>query len=205
MRSKRHAGAVALALLVVAVAIASAAGIFRSSNTSAAGTQSGVDSIKVHGAWILEIRAHGQTVRRVQFHNDLSNPDALVKFLTRQKSVGQWEIGIGNQICGTPASPEYCWNDEGGGGSVAQTHTVVVTTPTSGPDAGKIVLKGSFNVGVDGTINLVHTALRQCSPSVAPSVSCSGDDFGLTSRSLASGVPVVAGQQVLETVKISFS
>lgn len=205
MRSKGLAAVGAIVVLALAaVAVAALTGAFRTAHASASGA-SRPDAIKVHGAWTLEVRQQGRLVRRVQFHNELTNPAVLARLLTGQGSVGQWSIGIGNQVCGTPATPLYCWNDQGGPGGVAQTHNVTVTTPTSGPDQDKIVLKGHFDVGVDGTINLVNSGLRECPASVAPSTTCSGGDWVLTQRSLATGVPVVAGQQVLETVKISFS
>ena len=204
MRSKKIAGVVACVVVVLsAVLVAAALGAFSSGSRAAASSR--VDTIKLHGAWTLQVREHGRTLRTVRFHNDLTNPGSLVKFLTRQNSVGQWAIGIGNQVCGTPGTPLFCWDDEGGGGGVAQTHNVALTTPSSGPDAGKIVLKASIPMGVDGSITLVHTALRQCDASVAPSVSCGGGDQVLTSRNLTDAVTVVAGQQVLITVKISFS
>lgn len=204
MRSKKRAGVAACVVVVLsAVAIAAALGAFSSGSRTAAGARA--DTIKLHGAWTLQIREHGRTLRTVRFHNELSNPGALVKFLSRQNSVGQWAVGIGNQVCGTPTTPLFCWDDEGGGGGVAQTHNVVMTTPSSGPDAGMLVLKASIPMGVDGSITTVNTALRQCDASAAPSVSCSGGDFGLTRRNLPSAIDVVAGQQVLITVKLSFS
>jgi hypothetical protein len=190
-------------VVLAAVAVATALGAFRSGSPAAAGSRT--DAIKLHGAWTLQIRERGRTIRTVRFHNDLSNPAALVKYLSRQISVGQWSVGIANQVCGTPASPEFCWDDEGGGGGVAQTHNVALTTPSSGPDAGKLVLKASIPMGVDGSITGVNTALRQCDASSAPSKTCGGGDFALTHRDLATPVPVVAGQQVLITVRISFS
>ncbi len=204
MRSKKLAGvAVCIVIVLSALMVAVALGAFRSGSATAASSRT--DAIKLHGAWTLQVREHGRILRTVRFHNDLSNPGSLVKFLSRQNSVGQWSVGIGDQVCGTPAVVLYCWDDEGGGGGVAQTHNVELTTPSSGDDAGKLVLKASIPMGVNGTITTVNTGLRLCDATAAPSVSCSGGDFGLTRRTLPSPVDVVAGQQVLITVRISFS
>lgn len=204
MRSKKLAGVAACVTVVLAaVAVAALLGVFTSGSRAAASSRT--DAIKLHGAWTLQIREHGRILRTVRFHNELANPGALVKFLSRQNSVGQWSVGIANQVCGTPAQPEFCWDDEGGGGGVAQTHNVALTTPSSGPDAGKLVLTASIPMGVDGSITGVNTSLRQCDASAAPSKTCSGSDFALTHRDLPSPIAVVAGQQVLITVRISFS
>jgi hypothetical protein len=208
MRSKKLAGVAACVIVVLAAAaVAAALGAFNSSTSSAGAAPAKTDAIKLHGAWTIEIRDQGRTVRKVRFHNDLNSAGAksLVSFLARQNSVGQWMIGLTPQLCGTTAAPEYCWIDEGLGGTVAQTHTVVLSTPTSGPDSGKLVLTATMNAGIDNSITNVNTALNQCPATSAPATPCTGQGFGFSGRTLPTPIPVVAGQQVLITVKFSFS
>src|SRR6266545_3441306 len=166
MRSKALAGVATLAIIAIgAVAIAAVAGA--SGNT---------DSIKVHGAWIVQVKDHGRLVKTVRFHNELAGgAQKLVQLLSRQKSMGQWMILVLPARCG-PDGTYFCWIDEGIPGTVAQTHTVVVSTPTSGEDDGKLVLKANFTPTKDAAITQVPTP-----------------------------IDVVSGQQVLITVKYSFS
>jgi hypothetical protein len=208
MRSKIFAGAAACAIVVLtAIVIAGALGAFGSPVSSASGsTPAKNDAIKVHGAWTIEIRDRGRTVRTAQFHNELTTKgaEALVSILARQSSVGQWMIGLTPQLCGTATAQQYCWIDESGG-TVAQTHTVVVSTPDTGDDAGKLVLKATLVATIDNSINVVQTSVIQCPPSTAPATPCDGSGFLFSRRDLAAPIPVVAGQQVLITVKYSFS
>jgi hypothetical protein len=208
MRSEKFAGAAACAIVVLtAVVIAGALGAFSSPAPSASGsTPAKTDAIKVHGAWTIEIRDRGRTVRTARFHNELTTKGAetLVSILARQNSAGQWMIGLTPQLCGTPTAQQYCWIDESGG-TVAQTHTLVLSTPDTGDDAGKLVLKATLVAGIDNSITTVQTSLIQCPPSTAPATPCGGSGYLFSRRDLATPIPVVAGQQVLITVKYSFS
>jgi hypothetical protein len=207
MRSRKLAGAFAcITVVLAAVAVAAAFGAFSSSTSSASGSPAKTDGIKVHGAWTIEIRDHGHTVRTARFHNDLTSKGAerLVSLLARQSSAGQWMIGLTPQLCGTAAAPTYCWIDEAGG-TVAQTHTLVLTTPSTGDDAGKLVLTATVVAGVDNSISTVQTSNVECPASSPPSTSCGSSGFLFSRRILPAPIPVVAGQQVLITVKYSFS
>ena len=207
MRSKKLAGAAACATVVLAaVAIAAALGAFSSSTSSASGSPAKAEGIKVHGAWTIEIRDHGRTVRTARFHNDLTSKGAerLVSLLARESSVGQWMIGLTPQLCGTTASPAFCWIDEVGG-TIAETHTVVLSTPSTGDDAGKLVLKATVVASLDNSITTVQTSNIECPASSPPSTSCGFSGFIFSRRDLPAPIPVVAGQQVLITVKYSFS
>jgi hypothetical protein len=208
MRSKKFAGAAACAIVVLlGVVIAGALGVFSSPASSASGsTPAKTDAIKVHGAWTIEVREHGRTVRTARFHNELTSKGAetLVSLLSRQSTAGQWMIGLTPQLCGTAAAPAYCWIDESGG-TVAQTHTLVLSTPDTGDDAGKLVLKATLVATLDNSITTVQTSLIECPPTTAPASPCGGSGFLFSRRDLATPIPVVAGQQVLITVKYSFS
>lgn len=207
MRSKKLAGAAACVIVVLAAAVVAAAlGAFSSSTSSVGAAPAKTDGIKVHGAWTIEIRDHGRTVRTARFHNDLTSKGAerLVSLLARQSSAGQWMIGLTPQLCGTTAAPLYCWIDETGG-TIAQTHTVVLSTPSTGDDAGKLVLKATLVATLDASITTVQTSNIECPASSPPSTSCGSSGFLFSRRDLATPIPLVAGQQVLITVKYSFS
>lgn len=207
MRSKKLAGAFAcITIVLAAVAVAVAFGAFSSSTSSASGSPAKAEGIKVHGAWTIQIRDHGRTVRTARFHNDLTSKgsERLVSLLARQSSVGQWMIGITPQLCGTEAAKEYCWIDEAGG-TIAQTHTVVLSTPSTGDDTGKLVLKATLVATLDNSITTVQTSNVECPASSPPSTSCGSSGFIFSRRDLPTAIPVVAGQQVLITVKYSFS
>lgn len=209
MRSKKLAGAAACAIvLFTGVLIAAGLGAFSSPTSSASRpAPAKTDSIKVHGAWTIEIRDHGRTVRTARFHNELTSKGAetLVGLLARKSTAGQWMIGLTPQLCGTSAAPAYCWIDESGG-TISQTHTVVVSTPDTGADAGKLVLKATLVATLDNSITTVQTGLTECPPTVAPATGCAASSaFLFSRRDLAAAIPVVAGQQVLITVKYSFS
>ncbi len=207
MRSKALAGVATLAIIAIgAVAIAAVAGAFRSSHAAVAGASGNTDSIKVHGAWIVQVKDHGRLVKTVRFHNELAGgAQKLVQLLSRQKSMGQWMILVLPAMCG-PDGTYFCWIDEGIPGTVAQTHTVVVSTPTSGADDGKLVLKANFTPTKDAAITQVQTSTVECPPTSTAADPCHDNGFGsFSQRTLPTPIDVVSGQQVLITVKYSFS
>jgi hypothetical protein len=206
MRSKKLAGAAACALVVlVAVAVAAALGAFSSPTPAASGSRT--DVIKVQGHWNIQVRQHGRLVRQASFHNEFTGATKLISVLTHQTTVGQWMIGLTPQLCGTPDAPGYCWLDEGVPGTVAQNHTVVVSSPSTGDDAGKLVLKATFTAGVDNNLQQVRAQWVDCPPSSSASAPCheNGGGTPFSSRYLSPFIPIVAGQQVLITIKYTFS
>jgi hypothetical protein len=108
-------------------------------------------------------------------------------------------------MCGSDGS-SFCWIDEGIPGTVASTHSLVVSTPTSGADAGKLVLKATLTPTKDASITQVSTSTVECPATTAPATPCHDNGFGgFSQRTLPAPIPVVAGQQVLLTVKYTFS
>lgn len=206
MRGWRIGAGVVATCAIAALLVAAALGAFSSASPVAKANNAGTNSIKVHGNWIVQVKDHGRLVKTVRFHNDLSGgATKLVQLLSRQKSMGQWMILVLPAMCGADGS-NFCWIDEGIPGTVAQTHTVTVTTPTSGPDDGKLVLKATLTPTKDASITDVRTSTVECDPSVAPATPCNGNGFGgFSGRTLPTPISVVAGQQVLITVKYSFS
>ena len=84
--------------------------------------------------------------------------------------------------------------------------TLTISAPTSGADAQKVVLSGTATAQADGTIGNVDTRVSFCAPTVATATGCAETGYiPFTDTTLASPVPVVTGQQIVVTVKISFS
>jgi hypothetical protein len=82
--------------------------------------------------------------------------------------------------------------------------TLNVTTPTSGADAGKLVLQGTFNALSDGNVGVVETGIER-NPPTGTLGADSLPEWGFSARVLGTSIPVTTGQQVLITVRFSFS
>jgi hypothetical protein len=217
------------ALLVVgAVLLAGlAAGQARSGWLAAAGVPAApkADGIRVHGDWKLVVRTRaGRVVSVRRFHNDLTLNGAgqLSDLLDGQTAAEPWAVALGTAAgptmtgpcpqqsgngnpfgVGATTVPRPCVVYENGGG-------LVVTSPSSGPDANKLVLSGYRAVGANGTINRVATVMDTAVAGNAVPESLRATFAAMaakqfTARTLSSGVSVTAGQIVQVTVKISFS
>ncbi len=180
------------------------------------------EGIKVHGQWIIEIREpNGKLVTRREFENALS-PFAspiLTGFLGRNSSVGKWNVLLfGNPISASPCldsvgSPVFCEVSEVNAVPPATfvSFTLTIANPTSGPNAGALVLSGTAiaqNTASAVNIGDVRTTLGFCAPSASTASACAGLGVGVPTISLttlASPIPVSAGQQILVTVVITFS
>lgn len=96
-------------------------------------------------------------------------------------------------------------SDAGNVGPTIDTFNLTVDVPTSGPNDDKLVLSGNVTVTLDGDVGSVFVFNDHCLPSVSPDTPCApGARTPVTLTSFAP-VAVVAGQQVLATVVISFS
>jgi hypothetical protein len=145
------------------------------------------------------------TTRR--FHNDLtgSGQDFLARVLTRQATVGGWLVFLSGNAC---SGASFCLLAESGDSSISgsfafNTLTVAIGT---GTDAQKAVFTGSAVADSTGSVTAVQLLPRQCAPTVAASPTCfAGGGASMTSRTLPTPITVVPGQQVLTTVKVSFS
>jgi hypothetical protein len=169
-------------------------------------TGGAVDEIEVHGHWTIAIRDQaGHLVSRYEFDNALvqTGAERIRQILARNLTPGLYRIFVSttnNNECGgvaciikEPADPT--------GGPFAN---LVVSTPNSGPNTGKLVLSGQFTPTTGTSVVAVTTQLGACQPSVAPD-SCQ-DAFG-TNLTLKGGlsIPVGANQLVQVTVAIGFA
>jgi hypothetical protein len=207
MRGWKIGASVAAIGALGALLLGAALGAFSSASPVAKASNGEVSSIKVHGNWTIQVKDQGRVVKTVRFHNDLNGGDKkIIDLLSRQKSMGQWMVLVLPAMCGADGS-NFCWMDEGIPGTVAENHTVTVTTPSSGADAGKLVLKANLTPTKDAAITAVNTSTVECPATTAPATPCHDNGFGgFSSRNLpAPGISVVAGQQVLITVKYSFT
>ena len=158
----------------------------------------------------------GRGGRRAVVHaRPIAGGAALAKTLGGLRVPAEWRVTLsrlstgGNSPCG--GAPAEC---------IAVTSTMLLTgpnifetlsvsVPNSGPNADKLVLSGSVTALVDGVIDTVGSNILFCGPVRPPGTACgSGDLLGfstITQASVSPAVSVVAGQQILVTVVITFS
>jgi len=199
MTKKRVAAFAAVALAAAVVGTAGASLLHR---VAAPPTST---QVTVHGQWTILVRnKHHKIVARRHFENALVSTGAgtIAQLLAGTAAAGSWGVNVTfgaivdshNSASDTP--PFY--------------KNLVVTAPTSGPDANKVVLSGTATPSADTTITQVDTYLGLCSgPATAGCTGPAAPQFthkaldGLNGDPAA--VPVAAGQQVAVTVKLSFS
>ena len=169
------------------------------------------EGIKVHGDWTLTLRSPDGSVAGVhEFKNALvvdGGGRALAQLLGGTALVGQWVVHLyttpANACGGTYGLCEISegWYSSGASHSRDLTKSAAV----SGPDAYKLVLRGSVRIPASATINMVQTMLTSC-PSAGPPVSCiSATGSVFSQRTLSPGVAVVADQLIEIKVVFSFS
>ncbi|HYA08926.1 MAG TPA: hypothetical protein VEG24_05005 [Gaiellaceae bacterium] len=199
MSGKRVAAFVAVALAAAIVGTAGAGLLHR---VAAPPTAS---NVTVHGQWTIIVRnKHHKIVARRHFENSLVSTGAgtIAQLLTGNVVEGSWGVNVTfgaivDQYNSASDSPPFYKN-------------LVVTAPTSGPDANKVVLSGTATPSADTTITQVDTYVGTCALATthctnvpaAPQFTHKALD-GLNGDPAA--VPVAAGQQVAVTVKLSFS
>lgn len=200
----RGTRALSMALLV-GLGVAGWAAVARAEE----GTSGRQEGIKVHGHWTIEVREpDGTLVTRREFQNALgpAAPALLAGFLGRQNSVGLWAVLLFTTGALQPCAGQTCEIVETGSPeleTLTTFKTLTVTVPTSGNDAGKIVLNGTATVRTTTTINRVSTTVHACPSNVAPATPCSVGPVMLTLGTTS--VSVSNGQIVQVTVVISFS
>jgi hypothetical protein len=201
MTRKRVAAIFAVALAAAVVGTAGASLMHRMTAPPTA------TKVTVHGQWTIIVRnKHHKIVARRHFENALVSTGAgtIAALLTGNAVAGSWGVNVTfgaivDQYNSASDSPPFYKN-------------LVVTAPTSGPDANKLVLSGTATPSADTTITQVDTYVGTCAlPSngahctsvpAAPQFTHKALD-GLNGDPAA--VPVAAGQQVAVTVKLSFS
>jgi hypothetical protein len=171
------------------------------------------EGIKVHGDWVIEVRnADGSVAERQEFQNALTSGGSQFLDLTlaRNASVGEWAVAlIEIEGVSSPCESIACFITEVGGthnwGTNPQATFPTLQLSTSDPgQANQFILQGNFVATNDRDINEVQAwGCFAVPPSLNPGV-CN-NAFAVTRKTLPSPVNVVAGQQVLVAVRISFS
>lgn len=161
------------------------------------------EGIKVHGRWTIDVRnPDGSLVSHHEFENAFASHLGAATFmngvLSRTKRVGNWQIALaGTPACYANNAP--CWIVEPG--TPIEGGVLTVTTPTSGPNAGKFVLSGSTTAPRAAQISIVQTGTDDC----PPAGTCIASSFGFTQKELAAPIDLAEGQIIQVTVAISFS
>jgi len=167
------------------------------------------EGIKVHGHWVIEVREpDGALVSRREFDNSLTSIGQLqlVDFLSRTLAVGLWQVNL-------IGSPSPC-DDFTGQAGICKV--LEANAPDAGPDKFKnlivkdsgasLILSGNAIAARDSLITSVVTFHRECLLSEGTGCTINllaGAAF--TSSAVSPSVSVIAGQQIMVTVTISFS
>ena len=166
------------------------------------------EGIKVHGDWTLTVRNLDGTVAAVhEFKNALSVSTGADRRLTDILGgaivPGQWTVGLATSPASACGGTGGCYISEVPL-SYSNSTNLTKSIPASGPDLGKLVLRGSVRMITSAGISIVTTSLSTCAAnSPAPCTTLSYPEF---TRKLLDGlVPVSADQLVEVKVVISFS
>ena len=169
------------------------------------------DGIRVHGHWTFEIREPDGTLARVvEFENAFVGQQILNLFLSRKNTIGLWRVFLVGDACGTDAAGTGCILLESKSVQPANTtnfKTLTISTPSSGPNANKLVLQGTATAQRNGTITSVSSEVYQCPATSTPNAPCSdsSNNYVTFTNTNIDDVSLTDGQQVLVTVAISFS
>lgn len=216
MGGKRVAGALAGVAVVVALAVgaAAAAGMFRSSTHSSAGAPQAAhgDRVGVHAAWHIEVRnPDGRTVAVRRFHNDLTFGQGILSSIMRgSQTFGWWEVALigASQACSSAGNPAPCVIvPTGREAGITLNHGHTFGGLTTSSLSGGLELSTQAFADRAGAIDTVRTAVFMCPSSVAHD-NCDDTTWQQgTSFSGRSITPLnlVAGQQILTTVDITFA
>jgi hypothetical protein len=189
-------------------------------SADSSGDPSGVgEGIQVHGDWVIEVRnSDGSVAERREFANALQPTGKwfLIGTLARQFSPGVWAIQLrddevgpfpcegGNVVGQIPhcviREPISSFMD-----SLEGVHfpTLTISTTVNDP-VFELELQGNFDAVSDGSIDEVQTFQCWNSPAAVDPGTCNNIQM-VTGTNLQTPVDVLAGQQVLVTVRISFS
>lgn len=212
---KRYLAVVVVLFAVVGIGVAAALGGFASSASPSAARHDSPQQqhLKVHGAWTIEVRNRaGRVVVRRHVENSLTfgGELALIRILAHG-TFGPWGIGLKS----TATSP--CLK----GGNLSEGCYVFEPTFAATPfrqafypdvalnlifavnfNPLNFELRGTINAARDGSIDRVESLVCYSTLELPQSQCSSGDNFTATN---IPPVPVIAGQQILADVKISFS
>ena len=183
----------------------------------------GHQGIKVHGHWVLQVRnADGTLGERREFENSLADGGAfLIGVLAGGLVPGDYAIQLAGTACPACYIINSTWNANSAFTQGSPTSTTLVTTFNSllfSPSGGNsIVLTGFMAPPSSGFFSQVAVLWGACGTSfnpgsstiapktcvTTPSQQTAGGEF--TATTLASPLPINAGQIVMVTVTISFS
>lgn len=166
------------------------------------------EGITVHGQWTIILRnPDGTVASKHKFENSLAAEGAtlLVRVLSRQRSVQYWQIRLINKdgcVCSRGGNRVDCGilDSQLTPDVSSDFATLTVSAPTSGANAGKLVLSGTAPASFDGQIKTVNTSVgNTCAPTA-----CS-TDWSVFTVAFPTPISVQAGQTMDVTVVISFS
>lgn len=205
--------AAVLALVLVFGVLPGEPGGTAGEGATVASPEGTTEGIHVSGHWTIEVREpDGTLVSHNEFENLLTEVGEMVfsQILGRQSSKGPWGVELYPHLnmslspwldsLANP-SPGYVYESDAqpSGPNIFKSLTVTVDAQN------RVVLTGTATAAVDGEVQMVRTIIWFCDPNVAP-VNCTGTDYRIsTAATLASAVPLSAGQQVLVEVIIDFS
>jgi hypothetical protein len=172
------------------------------------------EGVKVHGQLSIDVRnPDGTLVTRRSSGNSLQILAAgqLSASLARLSVFGLWNISVGGSACSSGSSG-ICSIFENSD-TPPPTLTLAfkglsVSAPTTGPNAGELVLVGSFIAPQSGTVTDIEANFNSCSPGVVQTgCQFSGPNY-LNDYEFAAAnqnVSVTAGQLIQVTVVFGFS
>jgi hypothetical protein len=177
-------------------------------------TRGSGEGVKVHGQLSIDVRnPDGTLVIHRQSSNSNGAPGAglLSLSLARVNVIGLWSVQLYGSACSFGTNG-VCWLFENAD-NPPQTQAgtfkgLSVSVPTTGPNAGQLVLIGSFIAPQSGTVTGLETLFNVCSPGVQQ-IGCQllgPSSTGATSFTDANqNVSVTAGQLIQVTVVFGFS
>lgn len=168
--------------------------------------------IAVHGHWKLTILNADKSLHtEIEFDNALVNPAALTTLIMDDAVSGGIYLTVTNQSAtssGTgPCNPDCDIAPTGMNIGFTPDSTNLTTTQT-GTNFETLRLAGDFTVTNTSTIDLVQSWILLCNGATNTAAQCRANPDSssvFTSKILASGVAVTAGQIVQVTVDITFS
>lgn len=176
---------------------------------AAEGTNEG---IQVHGHWTIDVmNPDGTLASHNEFDNELYGKAELTRVLSGNTTVGIWGIQLDRQ---NSSELKPFTNQQGMrvAGYIMESRVVCPNYPNYFKTLSKdldptniehILLKGTAVAAFDGEIDMVRTQLSECLATTSP-VSCTSEPTGTITLKYITPVTVVAGQQILVEVEISF-
>lgn len=192
------------ALAVAGLVITFAAGL---SLGGAGGPQGDALGVTIRGEWVVVVKdPDGSVAAEHRFHNEFNGATTVAPILAHASATGRYWLTLsdtgGNNPCGVE-TPSACFDFEaddpnssvpGWFGSLAVSNS-----------SGQVVVSSELFATRNGQFNNVRMLLSRCGNTTAPSACHPGSYGNFSSRTLASPITVVAGQQILTTVTYSFT